>query len=134
MSRTSSSPAAHRSAAGLLLLIALLLPACDPGFPGPAEGETIPEDAFVQAMVDLRRAAAEWEGRRLPDAERDSILEVHGLEPEDLLHFVEIHGTDVLYMSEVWARVEATFIARDAEAGEVPEPEDGIGSEVDPDG
>jgi hypothetical protein len=109
---------------GPVLLLAALLPACDPGFPGPQQGDTIPEDAFVEAMADLRRAAAAWEGRRLPEPERDSILEAHGLEPEDLLHFVEIHGTDVLYMNRVWARVEAAFTARDRELQEGdPEPQ-----------
>lgn len=112
-----------------LLLLAALLPACDPGFPGPQDGDTIPEDAFVEAMVELRMAAAAWEGRRLPDPERDAILEAHGLEAEELLHFVEIHGTDVLYMNRVWARVEATFTARDEELQEEEDPEPGLDPE-----
>ncbi|TVR53039.1 MAG: hypothetical protein EA421_12260 [Gemmatimonadales bacterium] len=110
---------------GLALLV-LAPVACDPGFPGPGEGETISEEAFVETMVELRRAAAHWEMRRLPVEERDSILAIRSRTPEDLLEFVEVHGTDVPYMNRVWTRVEARLTGRDVESlqDDAPEAED----------
>jgi hypothetical protein len=77
----------------------------------------------VETMVELRRAAAEWEMRRLPVEERDSILASRNLTPEDLLEFVEVHGTDVLYMNQIWTRVEARLTGRDLESLQADVPE-----------
>jgi hypothetical protein len=85
--------------------------------------ETISEEAFVETMVELRRAAAQWEMRRLPVEERDSVLASRNLTPEDLLEFVEVHGTDVLYMNQVWTRVEARLTGRDLESLQADVPE-----------
>ena len=109
---------------GLSLPLALI--ACDPGFPGPGQGETISEEVFVETLVELRRAAAHWERRHIPVEERDSILAARNLTPEDLLEFVEIHGTDVLYMNQIWTRVEARLTHRNVDSlqADVPEAAD----------
>lgn len=112
----------------VLLGLGLTLPlvACDPGLPGPDQGATISEEVFVETLVELRRAAAHWERRQLPVEERDSILAARNLTPEDLLEFVEVHGTDVLSMSQIWTRVEARLTDRDVESlqADVPEAAD----------
>jgi hypothetical protein len=107
------------------LLASFLLAGCDPGFPAPERGDTISEEAFVETMVELRRGAAHWEFRRLPPEERDAILAARGVTAEDLLRFVAIRGTDVLYMNQVWTRVEAGFTGRPVSEleGEVPDHE-----------
>jgi hypothetical protein len=99
--------------------------ACDPGFPAPGGGPTISEDAFVETVVELRRAAAHWEARRLPEGERDSILRARGVSQDDLFLFVEVHGPDVPYMSQVWTRIDALLTGREAELlrEETPDPE-----------
>lgn len=114
-----------RALPALLMCSALVLggAACEPGFPRAESEPTISEDRFVAAMADLRRAALYREGSRLPIVERDRILEEHGLEPEDLIRFAEVHGPDVPYMYRVWSRVEAEIRGTDPahlEEGEDP--------------
>lgn len=119
--RSLPRPLLGRSALVALLLLAA--GACDPGFAEPASGETISEDTFVEVMVELRRAAAHWEFRRIPEEERNSILAEYGLGPEDLLRFAEIHGRDVPRMNRVWTRVEARLTGRDEEVLEAESPD-----------
>ncbi len=149
------APLLRRLSLPPLLGAAFLLAGCDPGFPAPQRGDTISEDAFVQTMVDLRRGAAMWELRRLPPEERDSILAARGVTAEELLHFVEVRGTDVPYMNRVWTRVEAGFtgravseldtevpdhealveeglLPRDALPPSPPDPNAGLDAELDP--
>jgi hypothetical protein len=79
---------------------------CQGDFPGAGTEPTITEDAFVEAMAELRVAAwAELDGV-LPETKRDEILARRGLDPEDLLHFVEVRGLDVPGMHAVWVRVD----------------------------
>lgn len=82
-----------------------LLPSCG-GAEEPTE-ETISEEVFMEAYMDLRLAAlAEPEGE-LPQARRDSILEAHGITGDDLLTFVEVRGSDVQYMKTLWDSMDA---------------------------
>jgi hypothetical protein len=86
----------------LLLGAALLVaPACR-----DASRETIDRETFVETYVQLREAALRTSGGQVTSGERDEVLERLGVSEEDLLRFVEVHGTDVAYMAGVWSEVE----------------------------
>jgi hypothetical protein len=89
---------------GLLALLAL--PACDPGFPSSEGNAPIDRETFVEVYVDLRAEAVRWDGGRLPENERDRILQEHGVTADDLRAFVQVHGRNVPYMTEVWTEVD----------------------------
>jgi hypothetical protein len=79
---------------------------CDSGFPG-AEGKTdVTESQFVDAVVELRRAALAYPNGRVPHDERDRLLAARGLSAEKLEGFVEVHGVNVPYMGRIWATIE----------------------------
>lgn len=73
---------------------------------GGAEA-AVSRETFVEAYVDLRRAALRSPGVVISPAARDSVLALHEVTEEELLRFAEVHGTDVEYMAGVWADVEA---------------------------
>ena len=102
----------------LLISLCLPLPACS-GPQDEGEQETITRAVFVDAYVDLRLKAVREEGARTPQ-ERERLLERHGIEPEDLLHFVEVHGRDVEFMSELWLEIDQKVNEPTAAAGEAP--------------
>ena len=99
----------------LALALSILLAGCDSGFPASNSSATISEDAFVDAMVELRRAAVEEEDLRIRPNRRDEILQARGLAVEDLTGFVEVHGADVPRMNRVWTRIEARLTGQDPE-------------------
>ncbi|MEX2528013.1 MAG: hypothetical protein WEA09_10290 [Gemmatimonadota bacterium] len=81
----------------------LLMGACGSDEPPPL---TIPSETFVDVYVDLRASVLLGESDEVDPEERDAILEHHGVTPEDLRFFVEVHGEDVSFMTDVWDRVE----------------------------
>jgi len=81
-------------------------------------GETIPSDSFVEAMVALRTSPVMGTSGFLPAGEPERILGEHGLTPEDLRRFVEVHGANVPMMTDLWTQIES----RVAEARGVTEP------------
>lgn len=88
---------------GLTLLLPLV--ACDDGS-RPDSPETIERETFIATYVALRRTGLATGGT--PDAaRRDSVLAEHGVTEDDLLGFVEAHGTDVEYMDEAWREIDA---------------------------
>jgi hypothetical protein len=89
-----------------VLLLVSVLSACDDGIPGSEEGSTIDRQQFVAAMVGLRAAAVRSPSGRVNAAQRDEILAEHGLDEEDLMRYVEVHGTNVPHMTEVWAEIQ----------------------------
>ncbi len=98
-------PRIHR----LLPLFALLLPlaGCDDGVPSSARERTISGEAFVETVVELRKAAIIRESGVVPDTARERILAAQGVTEEELRHFVEVHGDNVPLMTRIWENVEA---------------------------
>ena len=102
----------RRSAAGrgtLLLLMGIAggaAAACGDDGRG-AEADAIDRDTFVATYVDLRRASLEAGGGAIEAADRERILQEHGVTEEDLLRFADVHGADVAYMRGVWDEVQA---------------------------
>lgn len=91
-----------------LMLLVPLLAACgdDGAAPSAADAETISRDVFVATYVDLRLTALRSGSEEISPSARDEVLARHGVTPEDLLEFVEIHGDRVQYMKELWNEVE----------------------------
>lgn len=94
------------------LLALLTLTACDPGFPSSEGDAPIDRDTFVAVYVELRVEALHWDGGRLPEGERDRILQEHGVTADDLRAFVQAHGRDVPYMTQVWTEVDERLANR----------------------
>ncbi len=85
----------------------------------PAEA-TVSEDTFVDTYVDLRVAGLSRDPGNpsvgIDPADRERILAEHGVSMDDLLEFVEVHGTNVPYIAVVWDSVEVRFRRRQDEA------------------
>lgn len=103
-------------AAARVLVLAL---AVSPGATGcGASPETIPREEFVGAYVALRVAELEGAGSVISDAARDSVLAASGVTEEDLDAFVEAHGRDVVFMTDIWTEVDSLM----QERSESPDP------------
>lgn len=89
---------------GAALLVALLTLSCT----SPDEGspETISREAFIATYIDLRTAALDDTSALLTTEERSQILDSHGVTPDDLTRFVEVHGDRPRYLQEIWFEVE----------------------------
>lgn len=87
------------------MVCALVLLSMGCGGPSSVDGDILDRDTFVAVYVDLRLAALDNLGQEIRPAERDSVLAVHGVTPEDLVAFVDAHGRDVPYMVELWTEV-----------------------------
>lgn len=103
---TMNRPLQASSPAVFALLALLALTACDPGFPSSEGTAPIDRDTFVAVYVDLRAEAVRWDGGRLPEDERDRVLQEHGVSADDLRAFVQVHGRNVPFMTEVWTEVD----------------------------
>lgn len=105
-----ASGSARRGLLPALVLAGFLLSgACDtPGGPGPSSAgdDTIDRETFVSAYVDLRLEALSSPDGIAPPERRDEVLRRHGVEPDDLLRFVEKHGDQPDFMREVWAEAQ----------------------------
>ncbi len=101
---------------------ALLLLSMGCGGLSSVDGDILDRDTFVAVYVDLRLAALDNLGQEIRPAERDSVLAVHGVTPEDLVAFVDAHGRDVPYMVDLWSEVEVliTEVLNPAAAGDDP--------------
>ena len=82
------------------------------------------------AYVDLRMAAPSSETTGLGDEARDSILAAYDVTEQDLLDFIDTHGSDVEFMRDLWTELEARLTerleqnARDEEAEGTDEAEE----------
>jgi hypothetical protein len=93
--------------------------------------DTVERDGFIGAFVDLRIAAVYAGSTNIGDAVRDSILTVNGVDEQDLMDFVAIHGEDVEFMSDLWTEVEARLTARlERTEDEIDGGDDGISPEL----
>lgn len=103
----------------------LLLTACESGDAGPqpgpdSESPTISREAFVSVYVDLRMAALRNPETEVTRAERERILEAHGVSSEELLQFVETRSReDPRGMQEIWAEIQDRIRQAREEAGTV---------------
>lgn len=95
-----------------LIPVLLIFQACSSPEPREPVVETIDRELFLAAYVELRVAALEAEDQQLSVAARDRILERVGVEDEDLLRFVEVHGEDVQLMRRIWEEVDSILEAR----------------------
>ncbi len=91
----------------LAILLGLLSASCSGGDPATGAGETISSEAFVEAFVALRTSPALGPAGYLPAGEPERVLAEQGLVPDDLRRFVEIHGQDVPFMTEIWTEIES---------------------------
>lgn len=82
--------------------------ACDTSDPG-GPARTIGADVFIDTYVDLRIAGLSTTGQEIAAEERERILAEHGVDADDLLEFVDQHGTDVPYIAQIWDSVEVRF-------------------------
>ena len=85
---------------GLTLTVALF--GCGDG----DDAATIDPETFIAAYVDLRADALLNDSQQITDAERDQVLQNHGVTEDELLAFADIHGRDVTFMRDVWDEVE----------------------------
>lgn len=115
------SPQRHRRPRTIVSLVALMLCwACGGG------ATDVPEDvagreAFIGAYLDLRTEAVSSGSTEISDEVRDSILSVYGVNAQDLLDFIDTHGENVEFMSDLWTEIEtrmAELLERNARAEE----------------
>ncbi len=111
----SSSPLLRAARALPLLLLIFGTGGCgELPFLG-AGAETIDEEVFIAVYVDLRVEALGGPTGELSSVDRRRILEEHQVTEEELLRFVEVHGTDVHYMKRIWDEAHRRIRAVDEE-------------------
>jgi len=95
-----------------LLLFALTLAwGCEFAATGsPAEVQE--RERFISAYVDLRVWLLRMRTTQMGDAVRDSLLAAHDVTEDELLNFVDTHGTDVEFMRDVWNDIETRIATR----------------------
>lgn len=99
---------------GLLALL-VTLPGCDLGIPGSGSGETIDDQTFVEAMVELRLATARSDGA-LSASVREDVLADVGVSGDDLVTFIEVHGENVPRMHDIWVELDLRLSGEGREA------------------
>lgn len=107
----ATRPARRRRRVPLLLLV-LVLGAVGCGGVGDSadDAPVIDRSAFVRTYVALREEALLHGGggqTDLPDSLRTAVLAREGVTEDELIRFAEVRGTDIPYMQEVWAEIEA---------------------------
>lgn len=127
MSTVARPEPERRRLHGLAPLFAAILLACAPlvacegldvpGLSSSPERAAIDRETFVSTYVDLRLAALRSPAGTISDERRAEVLRRHGVERDDLLRFVEVHGDRPEFMRGVWAEAEER-IERAREAGD----------------
>jgi hypothetical protein len=69
------------------------------------ENAAISHLTFVTAMAELAHATTHTLDGAMDASARSAILARVGVEPQDLLTFVEVYGDDVTFMLAVWDEV-----------------------------
>jgi len=85
---------------------------------GVAPGEGLPDrETFISAWVDFRLAGLQRPGLPITEADRNRILDQHGVTEEELLRFAEVVGQQPGTMQEILIeirrRVEAQRTSED---------------------
>lgn len=99
----------HRFRFLSLILAGAFSSACSLPSPGQASGDAIPQDAFINAYVELRIAALQAPDQELTVQARDGVLHRLELQEADLLDFVEVHGKDVQFMRRLWEEADSVL-------------------------
>ena len=95
----------------LLLFVLILIWGCQ--FVNTASSVEVQErESFINAYVDLRVSSLNMQTSEIGEAARDSLLAVHDMTEDELLDFVDRHGTDVAFMRDVWNDIETRIAAR----------------------
>ncbi len=84
---------------------------CGAGTTDVAEG-TVGREVFIAVYVDLRATALSLGPTDTGLDVRDSILTAYGVTGEELLEFVDSHGEEVEFMSEIWSEIEGLLSER----------------------
>jgi hypothetical protein len=87
-------------------MIVLGTTACGNSEASGGGGAVISTETFVEVMVALRTSPLLGPAGYLPVGAPERILSEHGVSPEDMRRFVEVHGSDVPFMAEVWSAVD----------------------------
>ncbi len=66
----------------------------------------------MEAYIQLRIVGLQAESQEMTLAMRNRVLDSLSVSEEDLLHFVDVHGTDVQYMRSLWEEVDSILDAR----------------------
>jgi hypothetical protein len=94
-------------ARAVCLTLALLAASCSDAAPAPTD--SVDEDTFVGAFVELRRAAATASTDEAFARERERILDERDVTEARLERFIDEHADDAAYLSEVWERIDRTL-------------------------
>jgi hypothetical protein len=112
----------------LLILLSTLLGSWGCSF-GESEENTIARETFIDVFFDLRVAALRNSDREITQAQKQSILDTHGVTEEDLLHFAEVRGGDPEFMEGVWAEIRSRLQDARSSLGD-EEPGEDVGEEI----
>ncbi len=107
--RDTDAPGARGFIHGLLaatVLASLVFGGCG----RQAESTPISREAFLDAYVALRTAELSSTAAVIAEETRDSILTAMGIDHEDMLAFVEVHGDDVGFMETVWSEAQNRMV------------------------
>jgi hypothetical protein len=88
-----------------LALLATAVLACSGGSAAP-EVDTVSREAFIEAYVGLRTVGLRAPQQLLPEEDRERFLSDPGVSQDELFTFIEVHGTEVDYMRDVWNEIE----------------------------
>lgn len=89
--------------------------------------DVIDRETFIDTYVDLRIAALDTDSARIGAADREAILARHGVSEDDLVEFVEVYGSELEVMRDVWNEVEVRMdrtpeAADESRPADAPEP------------
>jgi hypothetical protein len=97
---------------GIGLAGVLLIAACGgEGASATDAGGAIERELFVQTYVELRIESFDNSPQIISDGEREQVLTERGVSDEELRHFLDVHGSDVVFMRDVWADIEAQILS-----------------------
>ncbi len=106
----------RRGLAWATAFVGLLVAGCGADRP-TREGGTIAPEAFVEAYVELRRAAEALEDSAAWEVRKREILDARGLTEEALEAFVEARSADVVFLRTLWDTIQARLEAADSSPG-----------------
>lgn len=90
----------------------LLFAACgEKGAPAIDTEGLIDRELFVQTYVELRMESFDNTPKIITIGERDAILDERGVSEEELRLFLEVRGSDVAFMKDLWAEIEAQILS-----------------------
>ena len=88
------------------ILLALVLAGCGGSHPADSPRQPIEKDRFIEAYIELRRAAVEvgQAADSVPAfaAKKSEILERHGISSQDLIDYIEANSSHLSEMTAIW--------------------------------